>query len=588
MDKQIINCSTDVVTDAIQGILLCNNNIKCVAGTNVLVRRDYELIRNKQVMLISGGGSGHEPAHAGYIGEGMLSAAVLGNVFASPPVSAILAAIRTCAGPFGVLLIVKNYTGDRLNFGMACERARSMGIKVKMVIVADDCALKDDNKGICGGRGIAGTILVHKIAGAAAAAGLSLEEVFDEAQRTALSVSSIGVAFTTCTIPGSQPSNRLDGSVFELGMGIHGEPGKEIIGIKQSQSGNLADITSKYLVHTVLGIKDDSSTSTLYKSTDSLVLLINNLGGMSAIELQIVTGSILGLFKKQGLNVSRVLSGLFMTALDMKGLSLSVLKSDSLCTARIDAPTTAPAWSRASFAALTEATDIAYDTVLGDALVAGGAPCPVAVAVIQAIAEKLVAIEPDLTSFDLICGDGDCGLVMKKGAEAVLLALKSSNQAGSDSASLCSLLADSVSSAMGGTSGALLELMLRAMAVHLKDVNAAGITTEGQRKVVGWISALSVGTEAIKSYGGAQVGMRTLLDALVPAVDALVSGFGVSAAAQAAQDGADRTRTMSSRAGRSSYIGSDRMTGTPDPGAVAVAAAFDVAVKRLAGLSDLC
>lgn len=580
MDKQVINLSEAVVPDAIQGIILSNNNIKKIRGFNVLVRSDVELVRRKQVMLISGGGSGHEPAHAGFIGDGMLSAAVLGNVFASPPVSAILAAIRLCAGPHGVLLIVKNYTGDRLNFGMALERARAQGIQIKMVIVADDCALKDNDKGsICGGRGIAGTCLVHKVAGAAAAAGLSLAEVFQEAEKAAQAVSSVGLAFTTCAIPGSRPSSRLDGPIFELGLGIHGEPGKQIIEIKTSPSEGLADLTAKHLVQTVLDITGENASSSTYELSDELVLLVNNLGGLSAIELQIVTGSILAHFKSLGLSVRRVLCGSLMTALDMKGVSLSVLRSDPSTTARIDAPTTAPAWPKALIASLTEENEIAYDSGGDSVSVVGGAPCPQAVLVVRAIAEKLVGLEPELTAFDLICGDGDCGLVLKKGAEAVLLSLSGGSQVGSDSARLCSLLADSVSSAMGGTSGALLELMLRAMAIHLKEFTATRLLSGGVNNDVGWIGALSVGVAAISAYGGAQVGMRTLLDSLVPAVHVLEAGLGIQAAALAAHEGAEGTRTMNGKAGRSSYIGGDRMTGTPDPGAVAVAAAFSAAAK---------
>jgi dihydroxyacetone kinase len=171
------------------------------------------------VTIISGGGSGHEPAHAGFIGAGMLSCAVLGNVFASPSVASILAAIRAVAGPPGVLLVVKNYTGDRLNFGLAAEMAKQEGIAVRLCIVRDDCALPV-HKGITGGRGIAGTVFVHKVAGAAAASGSSLEDVFRAAEAAASNVYSLGLALSTCTVPGTPSSTRLsDPGLIELGMG---------------------------------------------------------------------------------------------------------------------------------------------------------------------------------------------------------------------------------------------------------------------------------------------------------------------------------------------------------------------------------
>ena len=195
-----------------------------LAGFHVLLHRDIEVLRENQVTLLSGGGSGHEPAHAGYIGDGMLSGAILGGVFASPSTSSVLAAIRAAAGPKGVLLIVKNYTGDRINFGQAALMAQSEGIAVETVVVADDCALPP-GKGITGGRGVAGTVLVHKIAGAAAASGADLAGVAAAARDAAELVKSLGTAMTTCTVPGTAPSNRLDSSTIEIGLGIHGEPG---------------------------------------------------------------------------------------------------------------------------------------------------------------------------------------------------------------------------------------------------------------------------------------------------------------------------------------------------------------------------
>lgn len=208
--KKLINTASAVVPDAVEGLLLTDSRLRRVSNLNIVVRRDIDSAKRKYVSIICGGGAGHEPAHAGFVGEGMLSAAVFGNVFASPSVSAILAAIRVCSGSKGVLLIVKNYTGDKLNFGMALEKAKQEKIDIKMVIVDDDCALPV-GKGITGGRGVAGTVFVHKIAGAAAAAGCSLDEVYAEASNAVKLIGTLGIALTTCTVPGAPTSQRLAG-----------------------------------------------------------------------------------------------------------------------------------------------------------------------------------------------------------------------------------------------------------------------------------------------------------------------------------------------------------------------------------------
>lgn len=190
-----------------------------LSPVKVVLRADVSAADYDKVAVISGGGSGHEPAQAGYVGEGMLTAAICGDVFASPPVDSILAGIRAVTGPMGCLLVVTNYTGDRLNFGLAAELAKTEGFKVETVIVGDDCALPPP-RGIAGRRGLAGTILVHKVAGAAAAAGLSLEEVAAEAKHASEMVGTMGVALTVCSLPGQATSDRLGPEKMELGLGV--------------------------------------------------------------------------------------------------------------------------------------------------------------------------------------------------------------------------------------------------------------------------------------------------------------------------------------------------------------------------------
>ena len=231
--KKLINNPENVVEEMIQGIVACHPSLVRIEGYHVLLRADYLSRRSTKVAIISGGGSGHEPAHAGFIGHGMLTAAVCGGVFASPSVDSILAAIRSVSCPEGpgCLLIVKNYTGDRLNFGLAAETIKSEGIQCSMVIVGDDVAVNagdEDDGTITGRRGLAGTIFVHKCAGAMAEReGATLSEVTNAGKKAACEVGSMGVALTTCTVPGGVPSERIGLNEMEYGLGIHNEPGRE-------------------------------------------------------------------------------------------------------------------------------------------------------------------------------------------------------------------------------------------------------------------------------------------------------------------------------------------------------------------------
>jgi triose/dihydroxyacetone kinase / FAD-AMP lyase (cyclizing) len=266
----------------------------------------------------------------------MLSCAVLGNVFASPSVASIVAAIRVVAGPKGVLLIIKNYTGDRLNFGMAAEIAKKEGIQTKMVIVADDCALPM-NKGITGGRGLAGTIFVHKIAGAAASMGLSLEEVHNRAMAATQRIGTLGVALSTCTVPGTPASTRLSQQpgLIEVGMGIHGEPGREQMVLPETGA---ADCIANILVSGILTrlallreLAAPAASAPVPEpaaANKPVVVMLNNLGGLPVIEMQIVMRSVMLALRAGGYTPVRAYSGAFMTSLEMCGVSLSLFLLD--------------------------------------------------------------------------------------------------------------------------------------------------------------------------------------------------------------------------------------------------------------------
>ena len=323
--KKIMNEVKAIVEESIDGLLACDKRLSRLDGfpdVKVVLQSYEDIFENRsRVSVISGGGSGHEPAHCGYVGRGMLTAAVAGDIFASPSTDAVLEAIKATTGPAGCLLIVKNYTGDRLNFGLAAEMAKiELGVGVEMVIVGDDCALAKDD--IVGRRGLAGTVFVHKVAGAAAEAGMDLPTVYAYAQQAAEAIGTMGVSLSPCTIPGNAPSlEGMGAGEIELGLGIHGERGSKVVPVMG------ADAIVKTMVDKIL----DPFTSYLtIKPGTEIAVLLNNLGSTTALEMGVAARSVLTYLRSDlKLNVVRIGIGPFMTALDMQGLSITLMKLDS-------------------------------------------------------------------------------------------------------------------------------------------------------------------------------------------------------------------------------------------------------------------
>ncbi len=324
--KKIINNPDNVVSEMLQGLAKANPSV-VYSGVGIEVISRKEKKQNK-VGVISGGGSGHEPAHAGYVGYGMLDAAVAGNVFTSPSPDRILEGIKQADSGKGVLMIIKNYSGDVMNFQMAGELAGSEGIKTDYVIVRDDVAVPDSTYST-GRRGIAGTIFVHKIAGAAAEQGKSLEEVKALAQKTIDNVRSMGMAMTPCILPAvGRPGFELGEDEVEIGMGIHGEPGVNREKISQA----------KELAGKLVGrILDD------YEFTgNEVAVMINGLGGTPLMELYIFYNEVEKILTEKGIKIYRTFVGNYMTSLEMAGCSVTLLKLDrelkDLLDFRCDAP----------------------------------------------------------------------------------------------------------------------------------------------------------------------------------------------------------------------------------------------------------
>ncbi|MET7246442.1 dihydroxyacetone kinase subunit DhaK [Methylobacterium sp. EM32] len=532
-----INDRAALVAEAVDGLVAGSGGrlarLDGDPAIRVVLRADWTADR---VAIVSGGGSGHEPAHAGFVGRGLLTAAVCGDVFASPSVDAVLAGILAVTGPAGCLVIIKNYAGDRLNFGLAAERARALGLAVETVTVADDVAIP----GAAQPRGIAGTLLVHKVAGHAAESGRPLSEVAAAARAASAGIRSLGIAVSGCTMPGGVAETRLAPGQAELGLGIHGEPGIERIALPPAAA--LAGLMTGRLA---AALPEDGP----------LALLVNNLGGTTALEMQVLTRAVLA--TPLGGRVRLLLGpAAAMTALDMHGASLSLMPLDQATEAALTAATEVPAWPRA-VPVVAPAT-----RPLPDGLARQGeaAPSqdPAVAQAIAAIGTALIAAEGALNALDARVGDGDTGTTFAAAARAVLADLDRLPQA--EPAALCRALSDRLARVAGGSSGVLMSIFFSATGAGLADG-------------LGWPDALARGAARLQAHGGARPGDRTLLDALVPALAALPDGL--DAAARAAEAGAAATARMTrAGTGRSSYLAAADLAGVEDPGAVAVARAF--------------
>ena len=326
--KKIINGAAQVEDQMILGMVKAYPQyLKKLDNHNVVVRAEK---KEGKVALISGGGSGHEPAHGGYVGKGMLDAAVAGAVFTSPSPDPILEGIKAIATDKGVLMIVKNYTGDVMNFEMAGEMAEMEGITVKQVVVNDDVAVKDSLYTV-GRRGVAGTVFVHKIAGAKAETGASLDEVQAVAQKVIDNVRTMGMAITPCTVPASgNPGFELNDDEMEVGIGIHGEPGTHREPLKP------ADEIVDMLMEKILADIDYTGSE--------VAVLINGSGATPLMELFIINNHVADILAEKGIKVYKTVVGNYMTSIEMAGFSISLLRLDDEMKELLDAEADTPAY----------------------------------------------------------------------------------------------------------------------------------------------------------------------------------------------------------------------------------------------------
>jgi triose/dihydroxyacetone kinase / FAD-AMP lyase (cyclizing) len=570
--KKFINRPEDVVEEMLQGLAVLHPGSVRLPGHKVLIRADAQHVRNQQVALLSGGGSGHEPAHAGYIGAGMLSAAVAGSVFTSPSSDSVFAAIQAVAAKPGALLVVKNYTGDRLNFGLAAEMARAEGIPVEIIIVDDDVALKGTG-GATGTRGLAGTVFVHKLLGAAAAEGKSLADLAAIGKAAVASLATMGVSFSAGTSPAvGKPSFELGEHEMELGLGIHGEPG-----VKRMELQPANQLTETLLTEIM---RHGSSGHGSSGDEQRVAVMVNNLGATTEMELAIVARHAASFLAGKGLTVERIYAGTFLSSLDMAGISISVLGLNEDRLRWLDASTTAPAWPNAAKQRPgNPATQIAVE-VSTEVSSGGGARTEAGRRTRQAIeaaCKALLAAENELTEMDRVTGDGDLGVSMARAAKAVQDAVAFYPL--DNIPATLKALGHTLRRELGGSSGPLYGVLFLRCGSVLEASRATGLAQ--------WVEALDQGCRAISELGGAKPGDRTMLDALDPFVRTLRQGAVVTvtrdavlAAVEAAERGVEATAQMQPKLGRSSYLGG-RVLGYPDPGAKAISIWLRAACEAL-------
>ncbi|WOO83281.1 Dihydroxyacetone kinase 2 [Vanrija pseudolonga] len=548
--------------DYLRGLTHINPAVAVDETSRVLHVRDHD---KSKVALISGGGSGHEPAHAGFVGSASLTAAVGGNIFASPNTSQVRRALELVKNDKGTLVIVKRYTGDVLHFGLAGESADD---NVAFLIVGDDVAVGRKQGALVGRRGLAGTTLVYKVAGWLASEGGSLAEVRDLAQLVADNVGTIGSSFDHCHVPGTAKADAyLKDGEMEVGTGIHNEPG--LHKIAQPKKAQLIDDMVELLTST----SDPDRSFVPWTGKDRAVVMVNNLGGLSELELVGLVPAILDSLTRRGVAVVRIFVGTFMSSLDMPGFSITALRlpadKEELILKGVDAASSAPGWRPATVPVLKP--EPTKQTAEKASFPASGITAPAAfTAGITAACNAVIAAEKDITRYDVIAGDGDCGLTLKAGGEAILAGIQRGDINPNDVVNSVRAISEIIEEDMGGTSGALYAIFIAALAKALAQA------PNGEVSPATWAKAAEHALNVLYGYTAARPPSRTLMDPLVAFIAAFPSQ-GLAAAAAEAKKAAENTANLVASAGRAAYVDQDQLQKehVPDPGAWGLALIFE-------------
>ncbi|KAF4622226.1 hypothetical protein D9613_008962 [Agrocybe pediades] len=598
----------------------------------------------KRVAVISGGGAGHEPAHAGYTGKGMLAACVSGDVFASPSAKQILKAIQLASESFSyitpsraedagnekeeradVLAIINNYTGDRLNFGLALEKARVFlgpkGVNVDSVVVADDVSLlKSNGNGLVGPRGLGANILVCKVLGALADSGARLEVVKAYGDALSGNLVSLGVGLEHCHVPGraKDVGPGLGDDECEIGLGLHNEPG--VMKAKlEKDPGSLLERMIDMLLDSKERLRKECIEG-------GVVLFVNNLGGMSQLEMGAVVQDVTSRLAGLNIELRRIYCSSYMTSLNAPGFSISLVNVRGLHNSLIgnakyndiledllainlerllDAPTDALAWvgARTSWETTRNhgvenvqahpdaIADLGASPLEGDKRIGDVVESISSTRVKSCIREaclRVLSVERELTEYDTIVGDGDCGETFARGANAILSSLDGNKLTfeGHSYASVMLQIADILEDSMGGTIGALLAIFMNGLSTSLQK------THDVQHGGSPWREVLPEALHTLSAYTPAQIGDRTIIDALSPFCSALRSGKTLKEAVKSARIGAEDTREMKPSLGRATYSTSTSDSSSalasshglpPDPGAWGIVAILEGLLAGMEG-----
>ncbi|MFB6644469.1 dihydroxyacetone kinase subunit DhaK [Bacillus toyonensis] len=574
--KKIINKPETLVMEMCNGMVMAHPELELLKKYKVIKKK--EMNENK-VTLISGGGSGHEPAHAGLVGKGMLDAAVCGDVFASPSQIQVYQAIKETASKKGTLLIIKNYSGDIMNFKNGAHLAKEDGIEVDYVKVDDDIAVEDSLYTV-GRRGVAGVIFVHKIAGAAAEAGMDLGAVKAVAEKAAANVRTIGLALTSCTVPASgSPTFTLAEDEMEYGVGIHGEPG--IKREKTMSADELANRMTNDLIKD-LGVKDG----------EEIALLVNGFGGTPLQELYLFNNAVTRELAARNIKINRVFVGNYMTSIDMAGMSLTVMKlDDELKTLlskecntpafKVDGPVESVEYVNVLEEAEEKEVSFEIETAEEYAVIKDNViTLNNMIYLVDKMSDIIIKNEVPFCELDTHAGDGDFGMSVAKGFKQLKREwhsiVEQENVTIGSFLDGCSMI---IMEHCGGASGPIWGGAFRAAS------KAAGEKRElTVKEFAEMLQAALQGIQSIgeRSFGrGAVVGDKTLVDALAPCVDSWLASASnevdvktaFEKGAEAAVKGAEYTKEIVARMGRAGTVG-ERSLGYPDAGAHALGVIF--------------
>jgi len=595
--KHFFPTTEGVVNLALSSLAARNNHLEFDATNKVVYNKAHS---PSKISLVSGGGSGHEPAWSGYVGDGMLAASVSGEVFASPSTKQVMAGIEHVPSNEGLILLITNYTGDQLHFGLAREKAAGAGIRVGTISATDDVALGRKKSQLVGRRGLAANLigisqvskpsssyahcaLVLKLVGAASQEGWKFDDVLSLGRKANDEMVTIGTSLDHCHIPGRTDHHAVPDNTCIMGMGIHNEPGFRTISPMPS-----AEDLVKEMLKNLLDQNDPDRAFTKFKDGDEVAVMIDNFGGLSTLETEALTQITLTQIEKDWkLKPARSYVGTFETSLNGPGFSISVgnitgvSRSTGHSTSKLfellDAPTNAPAWPKNGYANVqlptetinitkVDSKDIDSASVKGPAFNAD-----IFTKALRTACTKANEAEPQITKYDLLMGDGDCGEAVSGACTAILSKLDSG--AVTRSGSVFGAL-DEVASSLediGGSLGAILSILVTAFTNSLRDYYRAH--SGAPLAVDAFARSLPPAMRNLMNYTGARVGDRTVMDVLIPFSERLAATADLKDAVHAAENAAQKTAAMEPKFGRASYVGDrkEKMESLPpDPGAYAV------------------